>query len=189
VAALTEDPGLAIVPPYDHPDVIAGQGTVGLELAEAVEDLDAVIVPVGGGGLISGIAVAMAAVRPSCRVIGIEPEAGDDARRSMAEGAIVEIPTPRTIADGQQAPIGRITVPLIQRHVEAIELVSDDEIVEAMRLLFERSKLVVEPSGACALAGLLRHGEALGLQGRTVGVVLSGGNIGAEEFAGLMAGS
>jgi threonine dehydratase len=189
VAALTEDPGLAIVPPYDHPDVIAGQGTVALELAEAVEDLDAVIVPVGGGGLISGIAVAMAAVRPSCRVIGIEPEAGDDARRSMAEGAIVEIPTPRTIADGQQAPIGRITVPLIQRHVEAIELVSDDEIVEAMRLLFERSKLVVEPSGACALAGLLRHGEALGLQGRTVGVVLSGGNIGAEEFAGLMAGS
>jgi threonine dehydratase len=107
----------------------------------------------------------------------------------MAEGAIVEIPTPRTIADGQQAPIGRITVPLIQRHVEAIELVSDDEIVEAMRLLFERSKLVVEPSGACALAGLLRHGEALGLQGRTVGVVLSGGNIGAEEFAGLMTGS
>jgi threonine dehydratase len=189
VAALTEDPGLAIVPPYDHRDVIAGQGTVALELAQAVEDLDAVIVPVGGGGLISGIGVAMAAVRPSCRVIGIEPEAGDDARRSMAEGSIVKIPTPRTIADGQQAPIGRITFPLIQRYVEAIELVSDDEIVEAMRLLFERSKLVVEPSGACALAGLLRHGKALGLQGRTVGVVLSGGNIGAEEFARLMAES
>lgn len=185
VATLARDRDLALIPPYDHRDVIAGQGTVGLELADSVERLDAVIVPVGGGGLISGIAVAMADLRPSCRVIGIEPEAGDDARRSLEQGSIVTIPTPRTIADGQQAPVGGITFPLIQRYVEAIETVSDAEIVEAMRLSFERTKLVVEPSGASALAGLIRHANSLELAGRSVGVVLSGGNIGADGFSDL----
>jgi len=186
--AIAEERGLVLIPPYDDAAVIAGQGTVAIEMTEQMGHLDAVLVPVGGGGLISGIATAMATLQPACRVVGIEPEAGDDARRSLAEGSIVDIRTPRTIADGQQAPVGTITFPFIQRYVERIELVSDPDLLDAMRFLFERCKLVVEPSGASGLAGLVRHVDELGLRGARVGVVLSGGNIGADRFCELLEG-
>ena len=185
-AEVAEERHLELVPPYDDPDVISGQGTMALELAEQAGELDAVIVPVGGGGLISGVAAAMSGLQPGCRVIGIEPEAADDARRSLARGEIVSMPVPVTIADGQQAPVGSVTFPYIARLVERIELVTDDEIVSAMRFLFERLKTVVEPSGATALAGLVRHIDELGLRRGRVAVILSGGNIDADRFVELV---
>jgi threo-3-hydroxy-L-aspartate ammonia-lyase len=144
------------------------------------------LVCVGGGGLISGCATAVAALAPDTRVIGVEPEAGDDTRQSLAAGERVRIPVPRTIADGQQLPIpGELTFPVVQRLVSEIAVTSDAEIVAAMRFLFERMKTVAEPSGACALAALLAgRVEAKGLR---VGVTISGGNVDAERFARLLA--
>jgi threonine dehydratase len=161
---------------------MAGQGTVALELLEDAGELDLLLVPIGGGGLISGCATAAEGVR----VVGVEPEAGDDARRSLAAGERVRIDVPRTIADGQQLPVpGELTFPVIRERVDAIEVASDAEIVAAMRVLFERVKTVAEPSGACALAALLAgRVDARGLR---VGVVLSGGNVTAERFAHLLA--
>jgi threonine dehydratase len=177
--------GLTVVPPYDHPAVMAGQGTVALELFEQAGPLDVLVVCVGGGGLISGCATVAAALSPRTTVIGVEPAAGDDVRRSLAVGRRITIPVPRTIADGQQttAP-GRLTFPVIQRLVSEIVLVSDEEIVAAMVLAFERLKVVLEPSGASALAALLA-GRVPGVVGRRVGVTLSGGNIGVARFAEL----
>ncbi|MYW15654.1 pyridoxal-phosphate dependent enzyme, partial [Streptomyces sp. SID2955] len=146
--ALAEERGLALIPPYDHPHVIAGQGTAALELLEETGPLDALLVPVGGGGLIAGSATAATALHPGIRVIGVEPEAGDDTKRSLENGARVSVPVPRTIADGQAlATPGEITFPVNQRLVDSIALVSDDEIVTAMRFAFERLKIVLEPSG------------------------------------------
>jgi threonine dehydratase len=184
-AALAAERGLTLVPPYEHPLVMAGQGTVALELLDRVPDLDALLVPVGGGGLLAGCATAARALRPAIRVIGVEPKAGDDTRRSLAAGERVRIAVPRTIADGQQADIpGRLTFEINRRLVDDVVTVSDAEIVTAMRLLFDRMKVVVEPSGACALAALLagRVGGAAG----NVGVVLSGGNVGAGRFAEIL---
>jgi threonine dehydratase len=182
---LARDRGLIVVHPYDNPAVMAGQGTVALELLEQAGELDAVIVPVGGGGLISGCATVVKALRPGCRVIGVEPLASDDVARSLASGHRERVTVGRTIADGQQAPTpGELTWPVIQALVDEVVTVSDAEIVAAMRFCFERCKLVVEPSGACALAALLAGRVEVG--GRRVGVVLSGGNIGAEAFAALL---
>jgi threonine dehydratase len=186
--ALAADRGLTVIPPYDHLDVIAGQGTVALELVEQVGELDVLVVCVGGGGLISGCATAVAAVSPGTRIVGVEPAEGDDVRRSLAAGHRVSVPVPRTIADGQQttAP-GELTFPIIQRLVEEVVVVTDEEIVAAMVLAFERMKVVLEPSGASALAGLLA-GRVPGLAGGArVGVTLSGGNVGAARFAELAA--
>ena len=145
------------------------------------------MVPVGGGGLIAGCATVCAALSPRTRVIGVEPEAGDDVARSLAGGERVRIHVGRTIADGQQAATpGELTWPIIKALVADVVTVTDDEIVEAMRFLFERMKLVVEPSGACAFAALLAG--KLDVQGQRVGVVLSGGNIGADAFGALLAG-
>ncbi|MFD4791850.1 pyridoxal-phosphate dependent enzyme, partial [Streptomyces sp. NPDC058459] len=172
---LARDRGLALIPPYDHLDVIAGQGTAALELLEDTGELDALVVPVGGGGLIAGCAVVAKSLRPAVRVIGVEPAAGDDTRRSLESGARVTIPVPRTIADGQMLPTpGEITFALNQRLVDAIALVSDEEIVEAMRFAFERLKIVLEPSGATPLAALL-SGRVENLPPR-VGLIASGGN-------------
>ncbi|CAM02679.1 threo-3-hydroxy-L-aspartate ammonia-lyase [Saccharopolyspora erythraea] len=183
---LAAEHGLTVVPPYDHHDVMAGQGTTALELVEEAGQLDALVVPVGGGGLISGCATAVRALSPATRVIGVEPEAGDDVRRSLSAGHRVEIPVPRTIADGQAitAP-GELTFEVVRRLVDEVVLVSDDEIRAAMRLLFERLKIVVEPSGATALAALLA-GRAPA-RGR-VGVVLSGGNVDLRRFSELLDG-
>jgi threonine dehydratase len=179
--------GLTIVHPYDEPLVMAGAGTVGLELAEDVDDLDAVLVPVGGGGLISGVATAVKALRPSARVIGVEPAAGDDVARSLRAGERVRVEVRPTIADGQQLPTpGERPWRVIRELVDDVVTVSDAQIVAAMVLLFERLKVVVEPSGATALAALLAG--AVAPRAGTVGVVLSGGNVDAARFAALTGG-
>ena len=182
---LAEERGVALVRPYDDPLVMAGQGTTALELLEDVPDLDVLVVPVGGGGLIAGCATAAKAVRAGIRVVGVEPEAGDDTRRSLATGERVRIDVPRTIADGlQAAEPGELTFEVNRRLLDDVVTVSDEEIVEAMAFLFDRMKLVTEPSGAVGVAALLagRTGP-----GRT-GVVISGGNVGVARFAALLGG-
>lgn len=182
---LVEQRGLTLVPPYDHPDVIAGQGTVAKELIEQVGDLDALFVPLGGGGLLSGCALATRALSPGCLLYGVEPEAGDDGRRSLRSGSIVHIPTPVTIADGAQTQhLGELTFPIIRREVSDIVTASDAELVDGMRLFASRLKVVVEPTGCLGLAGL--RGMAEQLQGRRVGVVISGGNVDLDRFATLV---
>ncbi|MES4893089.1 threo-3-hydroxy-L-aspartate ammonia-lyase [Streptomyces sp. NPDC096012] len=184
--ALAEDRGLALIPPYDHPHVIAGQGTAALELLAETGPLDALVVPVGGGGLIAGSAVTAKALQPGMRIIGVEPEAGDDTKRSLESGARVTVPVPRTIADGQALSTpGEITFEINQRLVDAVTLVSDAEIISAMRFAFERLKIVLEPSGATSLAALLAG--RLDLPAR-IGVIASGGNIDTERFAQLVGG-
>ncbi|HYX84188.1 MAG TPA: threo-3-hydroxy-L-aspartate ammonia-lyase [Gaiellales bacterium] len=186
-AGLAAERGLVLVPPYEHPLIMAGQGTAALELHEDVPDLDLLLVPVGGGGLIAGCATAAKALRPGIRVVGVEPEAGDDTRRSLAAGERVRIETPRTIADGQQADIpGEQTFAVNRRLVDAVEVVADAEIVEAMAFLFDRLKLVAEPSGASAVAALLSG--RVDAAGKRVGVIVSGGNVGAARFAELISG-
>jgi threonine dehydratase len=187
VEALAAERELTLVHPYDDRFVMAGQGTVGLELAGDVEDLDTVVVPVGGGGLISGVATAVKAVRPHARVVGVEPEAGDDVARSLRAGERVAVEVPQTIADGQQVTTpGELTWAVIRTLVDDVVTVSDAEIVDAMRLLFERVKVVAEPSGATALAALLAGRVATHGDG-TIGVVISGGNVDAARFAALTA--
>ncbi|MDQ0688035.1 threonine dehydratase [Streptomyces achromogenes] len=182
--ALAADRGLALIPPYEHPHVMAGQGTAALELLEETGELDALLAPVGGGGLIAGSATAVKGLRPGIRVVGVEPEAGDDTKRSLEAGRRVEIPVPRTIADGQALHTpGELTFSVNRRLVDAIALVSDDEIRAAMRFAFERLKIVVEPSGATPLAALLA-GRVDDLP-RRVGVIVSGGNVDAGRFAEL----
>ncbi|MGP4089709.1 threo-3-hydroxy-L-aspartate ammonia-lyase [Streptomyces sp. KR55] len=185
--ALAADRGLTLVPPYEHPHVIAGQGTAALELIEEVGDLDALIVPVGGGGLIAGSATAAKGLLPGVKVIGVEPEGGDDTKQSLEAGRRVSIPVPRTIADGQAADIpGELTFSLNQRLVDGIALISDDQIRDAMRFAFERMKIVVEPSGASALAALLAH--RIDRVPRRIGVIISGGNISAKRFTEILHG-
>jgi threonine dehydratase len=185
---LAAERNLTLIHPYDNLHVMAGQGTVALELLEQADGpLDAVVVPVGGGGLISGVATAVEALSPPTQVIGVEPAASDDVARSLASGRRERVEVSPTIADGQQTPTpGELTWPVIQRLVDQVVTVLDRDIVEAMRLLFERCKLVVEPSGACALAALTSG--TLDVQGQRVAVVLSGGNVGVEAFAALLAG-
>ncbi|MGP4090493.1 threo-3-hydroxy-L-aspartate ammonia-lyase [Streptomyces sp. KR55] len=185
--ALAAERGLTVIPPYEHPHVIAGQGTAALELLEDVGELDALITPVGGGGLIAGSATVAKGMHPGIRVIGIEPEAGDDTKRSFEAGHRVAVPVPRTIADGQALHTpGELTFSVNRRLVDGIELVSDDEIRGAMRFAFERLKIVVEPSGATPLAALL-SGRMDRLP-RRIGVIVSGGNVDADRFARLCAG-
>ena len=184
--ALAAERGLTLVHPYDEPLVMAGQGTAGLELAEDVPDLDLVLVPVGGGGLMAGVATALRAVQPRARIVGVEPEASDDTARSLRAGRREAVAVGRTIADGQQLDRpGEWTFPICAALVDDVVTVSDAEIVAAMRLLFERVKVVAEPSGACALAALLA-GRG-GLDGGRAGVIVSGGNVDAARFASLMA--
>ena len=187
VAALAADRGMHVVHPYDDPRVMAGAGTVALELVEDVPALDLLLVPVGGGGLISGCATAVEALSPATRVVGVEPEASDDVARSKASGRRERVTVARTIADGQQLPTpGALTWPVIDALVDDVVTVTDEQIVEAMRLLFERLKVVAEPSGASALAALLAGAQHT--SGSRVGVVLSGANIDAARFAALVGG-
>src|SRR4051794_26094506 len=184
-AALATERGLELVRPYDDPLVMAGQGTTALELLEDVPDLDLLVVPVGGGGLIAGCSTVAKALRPGIRVVGVEPEAGDDTARSLAAGERVRIEVPRTIADGlQAAEPGELTFEVNRRLVDEVVTVGDDEMLEAMAFLFDRLKLVTEPSGAVGVAALLAR--RVGVAGR-VGVVVSGGNVGVGRFAELFA--
>ena len=181
-----EREGLTIVHPYDDERIMAGQGTAALELIEDGGELDALLVPVGGGGLFAGCATAATALCPGVRVFGVEPAASDDTARSFAAGERVSVPPPRTIADGQQLDIpGERTFPVVRERVAAVVTVTDAEIVDAMRFAFERLKLVLEPSGASALAALL-HGRA-DVAGARAGVVLSGGNVDVDRFRSLTA--
>ena len=184
-AALAAERGLSIVHPYNDPFVMAGAGTVALELMEEAGELDAVVVPTGGGGLLSGCATAVKGLSPGTRVVGVEPAASDDVKRSLAAGQRVRVEVGRTIADGQQlATPGALTFEVINELIDEAVTVSDEEIVTAMRTLFERLKVVVEPSGACGLAAVLAG--RVGRPGERVGVVLSGGNVDAARFAALM---
>jgi threonine dehydratase len=182
---LGADRDLVLVHPYDEPLVMAGAGTVGLELVEDAGELDVVLVPCGGGGLLSGVATAVKALAPRARVVGVEPEAGDDVARSLRTGERVRVEVRPTIADGQQLPTpGERPWSVIRALVDDVVTVSDAEIVAAMRFLFERVKAVVEPSGASALAALLAGRVAL--RGGRIAVVLSGGNVDAARFAALV---
>jgi threonine dehydratase len=181
---IAEETGATLVPPFDHPWTIAGQGTTALELIEEIPDLDALVVPVGGGGLISGCSIAAKHLRPGIRVIGVEPADANDTFLSLAAGRRVEIPPPETIADGLRSPSpGELTFPIIRRNVERVVLVTDAEIREAMKFLLARLKILVEPSGAVTAAAALSGKLPAGL-GRT-GLVLSGGNVDLELLAEL----
>lgn len=174
---LVEQTGGVAISSYNHPDVIAGQGTVALELLEQVADLDAIVAPISGGGLISGIAVAAQAIEPGIRIIAAEPAGADDVARSFAAGKQVSIDNPRTIADGLLATPGDLTWPIVRQRVECVVTVTDDQIIAAMRLIWERMKLIVEPSGAASLAAVLSDEFRSMLPAGRVGVIFSGGNV------------
>lgn len=184
---IAEEQGLALIPPYDHPDVIAGQGTAAQELFDEVGPLDQLFVPLGGGGLLSGSLLAARALSPHCRVTGVEPEAGNDGQRSLESGAIVSIETPQTIADGAQTQhLGAYTFAIIQREVDRIVTASDTHLVSCLRFFFERMKMVVEPTGCLGFAAARDAGAAI--RGRRVGIMVSGGNIDPERFCRLVSG-
>jgi threo-3-hydroxy-L-aspartate ammonia-lyase len=182
---LAKERGMTLIPPFDHPDVIAGQGTAAKELFEDAGPIDMLVSPLGGGGLLAGCTLAAKALNPDCVVIGVEPEAGNDGQRSFRSGELVTIETPRTIADGAQTlRLGDHTFPIIREHVSDIVTVSDDDLVEAMRFFAGRMKLVVEPTGALAAAAVLT--KKIDVAGKRVGVLISGGNMDLDRYAELL---
>lgn len=183
---LAQQEGLTLIPPYDHPDVIAGQGTAAKELFEEVGALDALFVPLGGGGLLAGTALATRALAPACKLYGVEPEAGNDGQQSFRSGAIVHIATPQTIADGAQTQhLGEYTFPIIRRDVDDILTATDAQLVECMRFAATRMKVVMEPTGCLGFAAALALQPQL--RGRKVGVIVSGGNVDLARFCTLLA--
>jgi threonine dehydratase len=184
---LAQERGMTLIPPYDHPDVICGQGTAAKELIEDAGQLDVLLVPLGGGGLLAGCALAASHLAPACRVIGVEPEAGNDGQQSLRRGEIVDIGVPQTIADGAQTShLGQHNFAVIQRKVDDIVTVTDAQLVETMKFFAERMKIVVEPTGCLAAAAAL-HG-AYPVAGKKVGILISGGNVDLARFAALVAG-
>jgi threonine dehydratase len=185
-AKLVAESGANLIPPYDHLDIIAGQGTAALELCEEVDGLDVVLVPLGGGGLLAGSATAVKSMQPHCKVYGIEPEAGDDWHRSWQLGERIAIERPDTIADGvRTTEPGVVTWPIVREHAAGVLLVTDDEIRAAMRFAAQRMKIIVEPAGATVLAALMAR--RLPVEAQRVGVIISGGNVDLETFAELCA--
>jgi len=185
--AMQQATGMTLIPPYDHPDVMAGQGTAAAELFEQAGRLDMLITGLGGGGLLSGSALAAKAINPDCEIIGVEPEAGNDGQQSMARGEIVTIAPPVSIADGALTPyVGKLPFAIMQRDVTRIETVSDAQLVQTMRFFAERMKLVVEPTGCLAAAAVL-HG-VIPVKGKRVGVLISGGNVDVAAYGRLLAG-
>ena len=183
---LAQERGMTLIPPYDHAHVMAGQGTAAIELFQDTGPLDLLLVCLGGGGLLSGCAVVAHQLSPDCRVIGVEPEAGNDVQQSKQLGHIVKIDTPRTIADGAQTQqVGHLTFPVIQTLVDDIVTVSDAQLVEAMRFAAARMKMVVEPTGALAMAAAMQG--VVDVRGKRVGVLISGGNIDIAQFAKSLA--
>jgi len=185
--SLADKHGMTLIPPYDHPDVIAGQGTAAKELIGEVGALDALFVCLGGGGLLSGSALAARELAPNCKIYGVEPEAGNDGQQSFRSGTIVHIETPRTIADGAQTQhLGQYTFPIIKRDVDDILTATDDQLVACMRFFAERMKMVVEPTGCLGFAAA-REMKAQ-LKGKRIGVIISGGNVDIERYVSLLAG-
>ncbi|WAD32216.1 threo-3-hydroxy-L-aspartate ammonia-lyase [Citrobacter braakii] len=184
---LAEKQGLTLIPPYDHPHVIAGQGTATKELIEEVGQLDVLFVCLGGGGLLSGSALAARHLSPDCIIYGVEPAAGNDGQQSFRSGKIVHIDTPKTIADGAQTQhLGNITFPIIQQNVNDILTVSDDELVASMKFIAERMKIVVEPTGCLGFAAArARKAE---LRGKKIGIIISGGNVDISRYSEFLAG-
>ncbi len=183
---IAQNRGMTLIPPFDHPDVIAGQGTAALELIEEVGPLDFLLVCTGGGGLLSGSALAAHGLSHDCQVYGVEPEAGNDVKLSFDSGNIVRIDTPKTIADGAQTQsVGNLNFALIQQHVKGMLTVSDRQLIEAMRFFAERMKMVVEPTGALGFAAACHGG--LPLAGQRVGIIVSGGNVDLRTFSRLIA--
>ena len=183
---LADERGMTLIPPYDHAHVMAGQGTAALELLQEVGDLDTLIVCLGGGGLISGCAVAAKHLNPKIRVIGVEPEAGNDAQQSKRAGVIVKIDTPKTIADGAQTQfVGQLTFPIIQELVDEIVTVSDAQLIEAMRFAASRMKMVIEPTGGLAMAAAMQG--VVDVRGQRVGIIVSGGNVDIAQLAQYLA--
>ncbi|WP_445681188.1 threo-3-hydroxy-L-aspartate ammonia-lyase [Radicibacter daui] len=185
---LAAERGLELIPPFNHVDIMAGQGTAVLEMFEQMEEMggvpDVLFVPLGGGGLLSGAATVAKALNPACRVIGVEPEAGNDGQRSLAEGKLVEIAVPRTLADGAQTQcLGTLTFPVLQALVEKVVTVSDAQLVEAMKFMASRMKVLVEPTGCLGIAAAFAAGEDIA--GKRVGIVISGGNVDLASFAEL----
>ena len=184
---LAEERGAAVIPPYDHPDVIAGQGTAAAELFERVGALDSLFVCLGGGGLLGGSLLSAKALAPHCKVYGVEPALGNDGQLSLRQGSIVRIEVPRTIADGAQtSSLGRLTFEIIRREVADILTATDPELIECMRLFATRMKIVVEPTAALSFAAVRAQGAAL--KGQRVGVIVSGGNVDVERYAAQLAG-
>jgi threonine dehydratase len=185
---LADKHGLTLIPPYDHADVIAGQGTTAKELFDEVGPLDAVFTPLGGGGLLSGTALATRALSPHAKLYGVEPEAGNDGQQSFRSGSIVHIDTPRTIADGAQTQhLGNLTFPILRRDVDDILTATDAELVDCMRFFATRMKIVVEPTGCLSFAAARRMKDEL--KGKRVGIVISGGNVDLENFCALVSAS
>ena len=183
---LANSQGLTFVPPFDHPDVLSGQGTAALELFKEVGELDVLFVCLGGGGLLSGSALAAKALSPYCQILGVEPEAGNDVQQSFRKGERVKIATPVTIADGAQTPmVGAITFEIIKALVDDIHTVTDAQLVQCMRFFAERMKMIVEPTGCLSLAAAMQASESL--KGQKIGVVVSGGNIDMARFSQLVA--
>ncbi len=184
---LAEENGMTLIPPYDHADVIAGQGTAAKELFEKCGPLDALFVCLGGGGLLSGSALAARALSPACKIYGVEPEAGNDGQQSFRSGAIVTIETPVTIADGAQTQhLGELTFPIIRRDVDDVLTASDAELVDCMRFFAARMKMVVEPTGCLGFAAARAMKKELA--GKRVGVIVSGGNVDLRRYAELVGG-
>lgn len=178
--------GLTLIPPYDHPHVIAGQGTAAKELIEETGPLDALFVCLGGGGLLSGSALATRHLSPDCLIYGVEPQAGNDGQQSFRSGSIVHIDTPKTIADGAQTQhLGNYTFPLIQKHVTDILTVTDEELIASMKFIAERMKLVVEPTGCLGFAAA--RAKKRELAGKKVGIIISGGNVDISRFSEFLA--
>jgi threo-3-hydroxy-L-aspartate ammonia-lyase len=185
-ARLSAEQGLTLIPPYDHPDIIAGAGTATKELIEDSGPLDSLFVCLGGGGLLSGAALAAKALNPDCKIYGVEPEAGNDGQQSLRRGSIVRIDVPKTIADGAQTQqLGRYTFEIIRRDVADILTASDDELVECMRFFAARMKIVVEPTGCLGFAAVRALNRRLA--GQRIGVIVSGGNVDVERYASLLA--
>lgn len=183
---LAQERGMTLVPPFDHPHVIAGQGTAAMELLHEVPGLDYLFVCVGGGGLLAGSTLAAQAMAPGCRLVGVEPEAGNDGQQSFKAGRIVQIPTPHTIADGAQTQaLGQLTFPIIAQGVEDMVTATDEQLVQALRFFAERMKMVVEPTGALAFAGVRNGG--VDVRGKRVGVLISGGNVDLARYARFLA--
>ncbi|MEQ9865614.1 threo-3-hydroxy-L-aspartate ammonia-lyase [Pectobacterium aroidearum] len=185
---LAEKHGLTLIPPYDHPHVIAGQGTAAKELLEETGELDALFVCLGGGGLLSGSALSARQLSPHCKIYGVEPLAGNDGQQSFRSGSIVHIDTPNTIADGAQTQhLGNHTFPLIRQNVDDILTVTDDDLIDAMRFYAERMKIVVEPTGCLSFAAARNLRESL--RGKRIGIIISGGNVDISRYGAFLTGN